>query len=205
MSDKKVDLRKIRMLNDGVLAKPWTKTTEIGGIIIPTSAAEDKSKSEVIAVGPGWRNEDGSRKKMHVKPGDIIYHTQFAGSEVSIEGEKHLVMKQPDIYGVFHGKFRPIDISPLGDRIFLEWEDGQELIKGTKIARAVVGQERHYTGIVIGCGPKVKDVVVGDRVFFDQFCGVERIDFDGKRYAWIYEHDIYCTIPKRQEMEVLSQ
>ena len=211
----------LKILNDTVIAKPFVRHEEIGGIILPTTQQEMNCKSVVECVGPGnlinakkthfcpgcpdcKADQDRGRHPMRVKPGDIIFHTQFAGSETKIERKKYLVMHETDIWGIYTGE-RPIDISPFDDRVIIEWEEGQKEYHDTRIVRAQVGMDRHYTGIVIAIGTEVKDLKIGNRVFFDQFCGPERIDFEGKRYAFLYEGDCYCVIPKRVEFEVLSQ
>lgn len=172
---------------------------EIGGIIIPVSAQEKGQKGWVCKVGPGSKDVN-----MEVVEGDKVYHVKWAGSEVSIEGEKFLIMKQEDILGRYFGD-RPIDITPLEDRIFIEWEFGQEEFKGTNILRPEgSSKERYYTGVVQSIGPKVEEIKVGERIFFNQFCGPERIEFENKRYAMIYEKDAYCVVPLRKNLMVLS-
>lgn len=206
MSAKKFDFKKLSLFNDTVIAKPAAQK-EVGGIIVPNSSQEQKTKSVVVAVGPG-RFEGDERRKMRVKVGDVIFHSQSAGSETNIEGEKYLVMSDHpstiDILGLFTGN-RPIDIQPFDDRVLLEWEEGLGEYKNTGIVRAKTGMDRHYTGIVLAVGPDAREIKVGQRVFFDQFCGPERIDFEEKRYAFIFEANIYCVLPSRTEMEVLSQ
>lgn len=194
----------IRLLNDGVLVKPF-KYKEIGGILIPATVSE-KNKGTVVAVGIGRLKENKKdRHSMQVKVGDAVYHTQYAGSEIKIESEDYLIMKEDDIYGIYNNRNSITDITPLNNRVFIQWEQGEKKFKGTSLVRSNIGMERHYTGIVLGVGKEVYDVTVGTRVFFDQFCGPERIDHDNKRYAFILDYDVYCEIPKRLEMEVQSQ
>ncbi len=71
-----------------------------GGIIIPDSAKEKPQEGEVIAVGPGARDDDGQRIPMNVKPGDRILFGKWSGSEIKLEGEDLLIMKESDILGV---------------------------------------------------------------------------------------------------------
>jgi len=71
-----------------------------GGIIIPDTAKEKPQEGEVIAAGPGARDEDGKRIPMDVKPGDRILFGKWSGSEVKIEGDELLIMKESDILGV---------------------------------------------------------------------------------------------------------
>jgi len=71
-----------------------------GGIIIPDSAKEKPQEGEVIAVGPGARDDDGRRIPMNLKPGDQILFGKWSGSEIKLEGEDLLIMKESDILGI---------------------------------------------------------------------------------------------------------
>jgi len=71
-----------------------------GGIIIPDTAQEKPSEGEVVAVGSGARAEDGSITPMDVKPGDRVLFGKWSGTEVTIDGQELLIMKESDIMGV---------------------------------------------------------------------------------------------------------
>jgi chaperonin GroES len=71
-----------------------------GGIIIPDTAREKPQEGEVIAIGPGARDEDGKRIAMEVKVGDRILFGKWSGSEIKLDGEDLLIMKESDILGV---------------------------------------------------------------------------------------------------------
>ena len=71
-----------------------------GGIIIPDTAQEKPSEGEVVSVGPGATNEDGKTTPMDVKTGDRVLFGKWSGTEVSIDGEELLIMKESDIMGV---------------------------------------------------------------------------------------------------------
>ena len=71
-----------------------------GGIIIPDSAKEKPQEGEVIAVGPGVRDDEGQRIPMNVKSGDRILFGKWSGSEIKLDGEDLLIMKESDILGV---------------------------------------------------------------------------------------------------------
>jgi chaperonin GroES len=75
-----------------------------GGIIIPDTAQEKPQEGEVIAVGPGARDEDGERIEMDVSVGDRILFGKWSGTEVKIDGEDLLIMKESDIMGVIEKK-----------------------------------------------------------------------------------------------------
>ncbi len=74
-----------------------------GGIIIPDTAAEKPQQGEVLAVGPGTRDEDGNRIDLDVKSGDTVLFGKWSGTEVKIDGEELLIMKESDIMGVIEG------------------------------------------------------------------------------------------------------
>jgi chaperonin GroES len=71
-----------------------------GGIIIPDTAKEKPQEGEVIAVGPGARNEDGDLVALDVKPGDRILFGKWSGTEVKLDGEELLIMKESDVMGI---------------------------------------------------------------------------------------------------------
>jgi chaperonin GroES len=96
---------KIRPLQDRVLVKRIEDELEKtkGGIIIPDTAKEKPQQGRVIAVGKGKVNEDGKVTPLDVKAGDTILFGKYAGSEIKIDGEEHLIMREDDILGVVEG------------------------------------------------------------------------------------------------------
>ncbi len=92
---------KFRPLLDRVLVKRTEEDTKTaGGIIIPDTAKEKPSQGEVIAVGPGARDEQGKTLPMSLKIGDRILFGKWSGTEVKIDGEELLIMKEADVLGV---------------------------------------------------------------------------------------------------------
>ena len=92
---------KIRPLHDRVLVRRLEEETKTaGGIIIPDTAKEKPSQGKVLAVGPGARGEDGKIVPLDVKKGDKILFGKWSGSEVRVEGEDLLIMKESDIMGI---------------------------------------------------------------------------------------------------------
>jgi chaperonin GroES len=95
---------KFRPLHDRVVVRRVDDETKTaGGIIIPDTAKEKPMQGEVIAVGPGARNEKGELVKLDVKAGDRILFGKWSGTEVKIDGEELLIMKESDILGVLEG------------------------------------------------------------------------------------------------------
>ena len=94
-----------RPLHDRVLVRRIeAEEKTAGGIIIPDTAKEKPSEGEVVAVGPGVREESGKLVELTVKPGDRVLFGKWSGTEVRIEGEDLLIMKESDILGVLEGK-----------------------------------------------------------------------------------------------------
>lgn len=71
-----------------------------GGLIIPDSAKEKPSEGEVVAVGAGTRDDDGERIALDVKPGDRVLFGKWSGTEINLDGEELLIMKESDILGI---------------------------------------------------------------------------------------------------------
>ncbi|NWG02075.1 MAG: co-chaperone GroES [Syntrophaceae bacterium] len=96
---------KIRPLQDRVIVKRLEEEEKTkGGIIIPDTAKEKPQEGKVIAVGKGKITEDGKVIPLDVKVGDRILFGKYAGTEIKIEGEEHLIMREEDILGIIEGK-----------------------------------------------------------------------------------------------------
>ena len=92
---------KFRPLGDRVLVKRVEEETKTkGGIIIPDTAKEKPQEGEVVAVGPGARNDKGEVVALDVKAGDRILFGKWSGTEVKIDGEDLIIMKESDVLGV---------------------------------------------------------------------------------------------------------
>ncbi|MEN8260119.1 MAG: co-chaperone GroES [Pseudomonadota bacterium] len=93
---------KIRPLHDRVIVKRVEEEhTTAGGIVLPGSAAEKPSEGEVLAVGTGRLLDNGEIRPLDVKIGDKVLFGKYAGSEVKVDGEELIVMREEDIMGVF--------------------------------------------------------------------------------------------------------
>ena len=92
---------KIKPLHDRILVKRLEEEEKTkGGIIIPDSAKEKPMEGEIVAVGPGKMTDDGKRIAMDVKAGDRVLYSKYGGTEVKIEGEEHLILREDDILGI---------------------------------------------------------------------------------------------------------
>lgn len=95
---------KIKPLHDRVLVKRVeAEEKTAGGIIIPDTAKEKPMQGEVLAVGSGARNETGALVPLDVKVGDIVLFGKWSGTEVKIDGQELLIMKESDIMGIVEG------------------------------------------------------------------------------------------------------
>jgi chaperonin GroES len=96
---------KFRPLGDRVVVRRVKEDQKTaGGIIIPDTVAEKPQEGEVISVGPGALDENGKRVNPEVKAGDFVLFGKWSGTEVKIDGEDLLIMKESDIMGVLEGR-----------------------------------------------------------------------------------------------------
>ena len=100
---------KFRPLGDRVLVKRVEEETKTkGGIIIPDTAKEKPQEGEVIAVGSGSRDENGKLTPLDLKVGDRILFGKWSGTEIKVNGEDLLIMKESDVMGVIEGAAAPV-------------------------------------------------------------------------------------------------
>jgi chaperonin GroES len=105
VENTEVDAMTFRPLHDRVLVRRIEEDSKTsGGIIIPDTAREKPMQGEVIAVGPGARDETGKLVPLEVKKGDRVLFGKWTGTEVKIDGEELLIMKESDIFGIISGK-----------------------------------------------------------------------------------------------------
>jgi chaperonin GroES len=92
---------KVKPLADRILVKRVEEQEVVrGGIIIPDTAKEKPQEGKVIAVGPGRLGEDGKRMPMELKKGNRILMGKYAGTEVKIDGEEHIIMREDDVLAI---------------------------------------------------------------------------------------------------------
>jgi chaperonin GroES len=91
----------IKPLADRVVVRPYEEQeVKRGGIIIPDTAKEKPMEGEIIEVGPGRTSEEGKRMPLEVKKGDRILYGKYSGTEVTVNGEEYLIMRESDIFAV---------------------------------------------------------------------------------------------------------
>lgn len=92
---------KIKPLADRVVVKPLEETEQKkGNIIIPDTAKEKPQQGKIVAVGPGKLTDDGKRVKLEVKVGDKVLYGKYSGSEVTIDDEEYMIMRESDVLAV---------------------------------------------------------------------------------------------------------
>ncbi|HDS29870.1 MAG TPA: co-chaperone GroES [Firmicutes bacterium] len=99
MTAKKLN---IQPLADRVVVKPLEEEikTTAGGIVIPDTAKEKPQLGEVVAVGPGRVSDDGKLIKISVKVGDKVFHSKYGGTNIKIEGEEFIILREDDILAI---------------------------------------------------------------------------------------------------------
>ncbi len=91
----------LKPLGDRLVAKPLEQEEKTAsGIILPESAKEKPQQAEVLAVGPGTRDEDGDRVSMDVKVGDIVLYAKYSGTNVKLNGSEYLILKESDVLAI---------------------------------------------------------------------------------------------------------
>jgi chaperonin GroES len=92
---------KLKPLGDRVIVKQSEAETKTkSGILLPDSAKEKPTQGKVIAVGPGKNDDNGKRHEVGVKTGETIYYGKYSGTDVEVEGEKFVILRESDILGV---------------------------------------------------------------------------------------------------------
>ncbi|NLY53283.1 MAG: co-chaperone GroES [Firmicutes bacterium] len=91
----------LQPLADRIVVKPLAQEEKTkSGIVLPDTAKEKPQKGEVLAVGPGRMTEDGTRLPMEVKVGDKVIYSKYAGTEVKIDDEEYLILKETDVLAI---------------------------------------------------------------------------------------------------------
>ena len=92
---------KVRPLSDRIIVRPAeAEEKTASGLIIPDTAKEKPMKGEVVAVGKGKVTDDGKEIKLQLKVGDKVLYGKYSGTEVTIDGEEYLIMRESDVYAV---------------------------------------------------------------------------------------------------------
>ena len=92
---------KVRPLADRVVVKPMEESEQMrGGLYIPDTAKEKPQQGEIVAVGPGKLDEKGKRMEMEVKEGDKVLYGKYSGTEVTLDGETVLILRESDVLAI---------------------------------------------------------------------------------------------------------
>lgn len=91
----------LKPLGDRLVVEPKEREeTTASGIILPETAKEKPQEGEVVAIGPGRRDDDGKRVEMDVAVGDTVLYAKYAGTEIKVEGKKLLILKESDVLAI---------------------------------------------------------------------------------------------------------
>lgn len=91
----------LKPLGDRLVVEPQEQEqTTASGLVLPETAKEKPQQGEVVAVGPGRRDDDGDRIQMDVKVGDIVLYAKYGGTEIKVEGKKLLILKESDVLAI---------------------------------------------------------------------------------------------------------
>ena len=90
----------IKPLADRVIVAPMEKETMSGGIIIPDTAKEKPQQGKIVAAGPGSVSDNGERVAPEVKKGDIVLYGKYAGTEVNVDGNDYLILRESDVLSI---------------------------------------------------------------------------------------------------------
>jgi chaperonin GroES len=92
---------KLNPLNDRVVVSPLSAEEKTaGGVILPDTAREKPNKGRVIAAGPGRLGDDGKRRGLSLRPGDVVWYGKYAGTEVKVDGQELKILREEDVLGV---------------------------------------------------------------------------------------------------------
>ena len=92
---------KVKPLSDRVVVKPLDESEQMrGGLYIPDTAKEKPSQGEVVAVGPGKVSEEGARLEMDVSVGDKVLYGKYSGTDVTLDGDEYLILRESDILAI---------------------------------------------------------------------------------------------------------
>ena len=90
----------IKPLADRVIVAPMEQETMKGGIYIPDTAKEKPQQGKIVAVGPGRTDDNGNRVEPEVKKGDVVLYGKYAGTEVTVEGNDYLILREGDVLAI---------------------------------------------------------------------------------------------------------
>jgi len=100
MAKTKVNVQ-VKPLADRVVVKPLEESEQMrGGLYIPDTAKEKPSQGEVVAVGPGKLSDEGTRLELDVKVGDKVLYGKYSGTDVTLDGEEYLILRESDILAI---------------------------------------------------------------------------------------------------------
>ena len=176
---------KFRPLHDRVVIRRLNAEEKTaGGIIIPDTAQEKPMEGEIVAAGPGARNEAGQIVPLEVKAGDRILFGKWSGTEVKIDGEELLIMKESDIMGIIEGRPRRPEEGRVSPARIIRIQEGYSKWLQKTFGSAAMPRQRMLRGVdILADAVKVTLGPKGRNVVLDKSFGAPRITKDGVTVA----------------------
>lgn len=191
----------VKPLGDRVLVK--IKTAEektIGGILLPSTAQTKPQGGEVVAVGAG-KTIGETKLELAVKPGAQVIFSKYAGTELELNGENHLIIKEDDIVGTLETDDIK-DLQPLNDRVFIKIAEAEEKTAGGLLLTDSA-KEKPSVGTVMAVGPGSVDkegnkeplaVAPGNTVMYSKYAGSDFKGKDGANYIALRASDVMAVL-----------
>lgn len=188
-----MQIAKVTPLGDRVLVKSVEAEEKTStGIFLPSSAQKRPTQGQVVDCGSCSAPAKG----------DVVVYSKFAGTEVEVKGESHMLLKEDDVIGVLGLSDDISALKPLQDRILIQVEEASDTTAGGLLLTDS-GKEKPTIGTVVAVGPGRKNadgeveastVAAGSKVLYQKFSGSEFEGKDGKEYIVVRDGDILATV-----------
>lgn len=166
--------------------------TSVGGILLPTSAQKRPTQGEVVNVG-------GAKA---IKSGDRVIYSKYAGTEIELQGDDYVILKEEDVIGILPGGDDITKLQPLQDRVLIEVAQAAGKTAGGLLLTEGAKEKPTMGKVVaVGSGREEKDgevvkpaVTVGSTVLYQKFSGTEYEGKDDKQYIVVRDSDILASV-----------
>uniref|UniRef100_A0A7R9UZ31 20 kDa chaperonin, chloroplastic n=1 Tax=Chlamydomonas euryale TaxID=1486919 RepID=A0A7R9UZ31_9CHLO len=182
----------VKPVGDRVLVKvDKQEMKSIGGVLLPANAAKKPTAGAIVGMG------DVSLVKM----GDRVIYSKYAGTEVEVAGEEHVLLKEDDVIGVLTASEKISELKPLGDRILIKMAEAEEKSSGGVLLTSQSAEKPNFGTVVsVGAGRKKEDgevsapnVAVGSTVMYSKYSGTE-FEEEDLGYIIISEGDVLAAL-----------
>lgn len=183
----------VKPVGDRVLVKvDKEEMKSIGGVLLPANAAKKPTAGQIVAMGDVTL----------VKGGERVIYSKYAGTELEVAGEEHVLLKEEDVIGVLPSNDKVAQLTPLGDRIMIKAAKAEEKSAGGVLLSAQSAEKPNFGSVVaVGAGKKKEDseewikpnVQVGQTVMYSKYSGTE-LEEDDEGYIIVRESDILAAL-----------